>query len=89
VAGLRFQIFAGNHMAQVLDANGHVIGTILDYGGELKLMPTVTGADADKLAKSFQEWKDSGGEAAVGYTPKATTATGATTAGGRHRRRAG
>src|SRR5271165_1720019 len=62
-----FRFLPGNQMAQVLDANGHVIGTILDSGGDLKLLPTVTGADAEKLAKSFQAWKDSGGEAALGY----------------------
>jgi hypothetical protein len=62
-----FKFLPGNQMAQVLDANGHVIGTILDQGGDLKLLPTVTGADAEKLAKSFQAWKDSGGEAALGY----------------------
>jgi len=62
-----FKFLPGNQMAQVLDANGHVIGTILDQGGDLRLLPTVTGADADKLAKSFQAWKDSGGEAALGY----------------------
>src|SRR5271166_4753166 len=62
-----FKFLPGNRMAQVLDANGHVIGTILDQGGDLRLLPTVTGTDADKLAKSFQAWKDSGGEAALGY----------------------
>ena len=68
-----FRFLPGNQMAQVLDANGHAIGTILDYGGELKLLPTVTGADAEKLQKSFQAWKDSGGEAALGFKPSKPT----------------
>jgi hypothetical protein len=76
-----FKFLPGNQMAQVIDANGHVIGTILDSGGELKLLPTVTGADAEKLTKSFQAWKDSGGEAALGYKPaKPALATAPATA---------
>ena len=76
-----FKFFPGNRMAQVINSGNHVIGTILDQGGELKLLPTVTGDEADKLQKAFQAWKDSGGEAAVGYTPSkpsssATSATG-------------
>ena len=55
-------------MAQVINSGNHVIGTIIDQGGDLQLLPTVTGDEADKLQKSFQAWKDSGGEAAVGYT---------------------
>jgi hypothetical protein len=62
-----FKFLPGNRMAQVIDSNNHVIGTIIDQGGDLQLLPTVTGDEADKLQKSFQAWKDSGGEAAVGY----------------------
>jgi hypothetical protein len=64
-----FKFFPGNRMAQVINSGNHVIGTILDQGGDLQLLPTVTGDEADKLQKSFQAWKDSGGEAAVGYAP--------------------
>ncbi len=64
-----FKFLPGNRMAQVIDSNNHVIGTIIDQGGDLQLLPTVTGDEADKLQKSFQAWKDSGGEAAVGYKP--------------------
>ncbi|HKT48262.1 MAG TPA: hypothetical protein VJP87_12120 [Candidatus Acidoferrales bacterium] len=57
-----FKFMPGNQMAQVLDSDGHVIATILSMGGELKLLPTITGDAADKLQKSFQAWKDQGGE---------------------------
>ncbi len=59
-----FKFLPGNQMAQVLDANGNVIGTILSMNGDLQILPTVTGADADKLKKSFQDWKAQGGEKA-------------------------
>ncbi len=62
-----FKFLPGNQMAQVMNSSGHVIGTILDQGGDLQLLPTVTGDEKDKLMKSFQAWKDSGGEAALGY----------------------
>jgi hypothetical protein len=65
--GYTFKFLPGNRMAQVIDPNNHVIGTILDQGGDLQLLPAVTGDEADKLQKAFQAWKDSGGEAAVGY----------------------
>jgi len=64
-----FRFLSGNQMGQVLDANGHLIATILDSGGTLKLFPSIRGSDANKLAKSFQAWKDQGGEAALGYKP--------------------
>ena len=77
-----FKFFPGNRMAQVINSGNHVIGTILDQGGELKLLPTVTGDEADKLQKSFQAWKDSGGEAAVGYTPSKPSTAAAISASG-------
>ena len=48
-----FKFLPGNQMAQVLDANGQVIGTILAMNGGLQIMPSVTGADADKLKADF------------------------------------
>ena len=60
-----FRFLKGNQMAQVLDANGHVLGTILSMGGGLKLIPSVTGADADRLKKSFDDWIAKGGEKAL------------------------
>ena len=67
-------------MAQVINSGNHVIGTILDQGGDLQLLPTVTGDEAAKLQKAFQAWKDSGGEAAVGYAPS-TPSTSANSSG--------
>jgi hypothetical protein len=61
-----FKFLPGNQMAQVLDAEGHVVGTILSQGGGLQVLPTVTGDAADKLKKSFQAWKDQGGEKTLG-----------------------
>ena len=52
-------------MGQVLDANGQVIGSILSMNGDLQILPTVTGAEAEKLKTSFQEWKAQGGEKAL------------------------
>ena len=60
-----FRFLPGNQMAQVLDANGSVIGTILAMNGGLQIMPTITGADAEKLKAAFQSWKDQGGEKAL------------------------
>jgi hypothetical protein len=66
-----YKFLPGNRMAQVINSGNHVIGTILDQGGDLQLLLTVTGDDADKAQKAFQAWKDSGGEAAVGYQASA------------------
>ncbi len=74
-----FKFLPGNRMAQVINSSNHVIGTIIDQGGDLQLLPTVTGDEADKLQKAFQAWKDSGGEAALGYKP-ATPSSSATSA---------
>ncbi|WP_446744140.1 hypothetical protein [Silvibacterium acidisoli] len=52
-------------MAQVLDSDGHVIGTILAMNGTLTMIPTITGDAADKLKQSFQAWKNQGGEKAL------------------------
>jgi hypothetical protein len=60
-----FKFVKGNQMARVLDTNGQVIGTILSMNGELQILPTITGADAEKLKKSFQDWKRQGGEKAL------------------------
>jgi hypothetical protein len=57
-----FKFFPGNQMGQALDADGHVVGTILSQGGALQVLPSVTGDAAGKLKKSFQAWKDQGGE---------------------------
>jgi hypothetical protein len=38
-----FKFLPGNQMAQVLDANGQVIGTILSQNGSLQILPTLTG----------------------------------------------
>ena len=66
-----FKFLPGNQMAQVLDANGGVIGTILATNGTLQVLPTVTGDAADKLKQSFQAWKDQGGEKGLpGAAPK-------------------
>ncbi len=76
-----YKFLPGNRMAQVINSGNHVIGTILDQGGDLQLLLTVTGDEADKAQKAFQAWKDSGGEAAVGYkasTPPTSTAAAAT-----------
>ncbi len=76
-----YKFLPGNRMAQVINSSNHVIGTILDQGGELQLLLTVTGDDADKAQKAFQAWKDSGGEAAVGYKASApSTATSGSSA---------
>ena len=75
-----FKFLPGNRMAQVINSGNHVIGTILDQGGDLQLLPTVTGDEAAKLQKAFQAWKDSGGEAAVGYTAS-TPSTSAKSSG--------
>lgn len=60
-----FKFLPGNQMAQVLDANGNVIGSILAMNGGLQILPSVTGQDAEKLKASFQSWKDQGGEKAL------------------------
>jgi hypothetical protein len=43
-------------MAQVLNSDGKVVGTILSMNGELQMMP-LPGPDSDKLKKSFDDWK--------------------------------
>jgi len=73
-----YKFLPGNRMAQVINSGNHVIGTILDQGGDLQLLLTVTGDEADKAQKAFQAWKDSGGEAAVGYKASAPSAPAAT-----------
>jgi hypothetical protein len=60
-----FKFLPGNQMAQVLDADGHVIATILAMNGTLQILPTVTGDAAVKLRQSFQAWKEQGGEKAL------------------------
>jgi hypothetical protein len=60
-----FKFVPGNQMAQVLDADGHVIGSILAMNGTLQILPTVTGDAAAKLRQSFQAWKEQGGEKAL------------------------
>ena len=60
-----YKFFPGNQMGQVLDADGHILGTILSQGGGLQVLPTVSGDAANKLKKSFQAWKDQGGEKAL------------------------
>jgi hypothetical protein len=60
--GYTFHFFPGNQMAQVLNANNQVIGTILSMNGDLQILPTVTGAEAENLKKSFAAWKAQGGE---------------------------
>jgi hypothetical protein len=65
-----FKFLPGNQMAQVLDANGQVIGTILSQNGALQMLPTLTGDAAAKLKQSFQAWKDQGGEKALTATAK-------------------
>jgi hypothetical protein len=79
--GYVFKFLPGNQMGQVIDANGHLVATIMDYGGDLKLLTTLTGDAADKLNKSFQAWKDQGGEAALGYKTSAPTAGSGSTVG--------
>ena len=64
-----YKFLPGNRMAQVINSGNHIIGTILDQGGDLQLMLTVSGDEADKAKQAFQAWKDSGGEATVGYKP--------------------
>jgi hypothetical protein len=69
-----FKFLPGNQMAQVFDANNHIIGSILAMNGTLQILPTVVGDDADKLKKSFQSWIDQGGEKALSNAaPAATT----------------
>lgn len=51
-----FKFLIGGQMAQVLKA-GNVVGSILMMNGELQVIPTVVGQDADNLKKSFEDWK--------------------------------
>jgi hypothetical protein len=69
-----FRFFKGNQMGQVLDADGHVLASILSMNGGLQLIPSVTGADADKLKKSFEDWKAQGGEKALNSATPPTSA---------------
>lgn len=50
-----FKFLIGGQMAQVLKA-GNVVGSILMMNGELQVIPTVVGQDADNLKKSFEDW---------------------------------
>jgi hypothetical protein len=84
-----FKFVAGNQMAQVLDANGQVIGTILSMQGELQVLPTVTGVDAEKLKKSFEAWKAQGGEKALNSGAPAPSSGRAAREGGAGAREGG
>jgi hypothetical protein len=60
-----FRFFKGNQMGQVLDADGHVLASIPSMNGGLQLLPSLTGVEADKLKKSFEDWEGQGGEKAL------------------------
>jgi hypothetical protein len=51
-----FKFLPGGQMAQVMTSDGKVVGTILQMNGELQIIP-LPGNDADKLKKSFEDWK--------------------------------
>ncbi len=80
-----FKFLAGGQMAQVLTADGKVIGSILMMNGELRVLP-LPGPDGDKLKKSFEDWKTyekrahpasgaSATPAPAGQSPSGTTQT--------------
>jgi hypothetical protein len=79
-----FKFLTGNQMGQVLNANGQAVGTILSMNGDLQVVPSVTGADAEKLKNSFAAWKAQGGEKAL-----SSSAPGGATAGAARRARPG
>jgi hypothetical protein len=77
-----FKFDASGNMAQVFEG-GKVVGTILAMNGDLRVLP-MPGTDADKLRKSFDDYKafasrshSPGGTATVAAAPPAVPAPGA------------
>jgi hypothetical protein len=50
-----FKFLITGQMAQVIEG-GRIVGTIIGRSGDLEALPAVTGTDAGKLGKTFEEW---------------------------------